>query len=108
MASTVLTGSEMPTLKSVACADAATVSAPKSAIAPARFCIVLAPLIFLPASSRTSRVRVVVPLLEGARSKRASRGDNGRETARQGRDRERGRLRRAGLGQRPRHGGDLC
>src|SRR5215472_1139933 len=74
MASTVFTGSEMPTLKSVACADAAMLSAPMSASAPACFRIVLSSRNFLPALSDKSRALIVVRLLEGATQKRASRG----------------------------------
>src|ERR1700738_3362254 len=75
MASTVLTGSGMPTLKSVACAVVAMVSAPSSATAPACCRIVLSSQIFLPALSRPSRASVLVRLLEGAIAKRASRGN---------------------------------
>src|SRR5262249_49004514 len=74
MGSTVFTGSEMPTLKSAACADAAMVSDPSSASAPACFRIVLASRNFPPASFRTSRASLVGRLLDGATGKSASRG----------------------------------
>src|SRR5262249_47037095 len=76
MASTVLTGSEMPTLKSVACADAAMVSAAMSASAPACRRIVLSSGIFSPAWLHASRALVAGRLLEGATGKRASRGNS--------------------------------
>src|SRR5262249_44351690 len=60
--------------KSVACADAAMVSAPSSASAPACFRIVLSSRNFLQPLLRTSRAFVVVRLLEGATGKSASRG----------------------------------
>src|ERR1700681_1158625 len=98
----------MPTLKSIACADVAMVSAPSSAIAPACCRIVLSFGNFLLAMSRMSRASVMVWVIRGSRREKSKPGKpHGRETARQGRDRERRRLRRAGLGQRPRHGGDL-
>src|SRR5689334_6713548 len=77
MARTVLTGSEMPTLRSVARAAVVTVSAPMSASAPARFRIVLSHGMFPPAPTSRLSVRV-----HYRRHRRASASRGGRMSGR--------------------------